>query len=184
MAAYRRVYYSRHLQDDCQKTGISSGTLRSTVEYGLPLPFNVMAFGGGRRPGDNCPGLGVNARHSRAEDGGASIWAKTLLGGPSLRLYAAVPSRRSVILQSVRQTWRGLVRHAGGPGPDACAHARKSINRVKFVKLIPAATTTTAARSGKLQQQQQQQQQWTIDRSSCVVWLYVGPATIRLHGPR
>jgi len=58
MAAYRRVYYSRHLQDDCQKTGISSGTLRSTVEYGIPLPFNVMAFGGGRRPGRQLPRFG------------------------------------------------------------------------------------------------------------------------------
>jgi len=40
MAAYRRVYDSRHLQADCQElTGISSGTLRSVIEYGLPLPF-------------------------------------------------------------------------------------------------------------------------------------------------
>jgi len=37
MAAYRRVYDSRHLQADCQKTGISSGTLRSAIEYGLPF---------------------------------------------------------------------------------------------------------------------------------------------------
>jgi len=36
MAAYRRVYDSRHL---LPKTGISSGTLRSVIEYGLPLPF-------------------------------------------------------------------------------------------------------------------------------------------------
>jgi len=36
MAAYRRVYDSRRLQADCQ-TGISSGTLLSAVEYGLPL---------------------------------------------------------------------------------------------------------------------------------------------------
>jgi len=35
MAAYRRVYDSCHLQADCQKTGISSGTLRSVIEYGL-----------------------------------------------------------------------------------------------------------------------------------------------------
>ena len=35
MAAYRRVYDSRHLQADCQElTGISSGTLRSVIEYG------------------------------------------------------------------------------------------------------------------------------------------------------
>jgi len=35
MAAYRRVYDSCHLP----RTGISSGTLRSVIEYGLPLPF-------------------------------------------------------------------------------------------------------------------------------------------------
>ena len=34
MAAYHRVYDLRHLQ-------ISSGTLRSVIEYGLPLPFSV-----------------------------------------------------------------------------------------------------------------------------------------------
>ena len=34
MAAYSLFYDSRHLQADC-----SSGTLRSAVEYGLPLPF-------------------------------------------------------------------------------------------------------------------------------------------------
>ena len=40
MAAYRRVYDLRHLQTDCMpRTGISSGTLRSAIEYGLPLPF-------------------------------------------------------------------------------------------------------------------------------------------------
>ena len=39
MAAYRRVYDSRHLQADVPRTGISSGTLRSAVEYGLPLTF-------------------------------------------------------------------------------------------------------------------------------------------------
>ena len=36
MAAYRRVYDSRHLQAD-SRTGISSGTLRSVIEYGLPI---------------------------------------------------------------------------------------------------------------------------------------------------
>ena len=41
MAAYRRLYDSRHLQADCQEPGISSGTLRSVIEYGLPLPFYV-----------------------------------------------------------------------------------------------------------------------------------------------
>ena len=36
----RRVYDSRHLQADrLPRTGISSGTLRSAIEYGLPLPF-------------------------------------------------------------------------------------------------------------------------------------------------
>jgi len=35
MAAYRRVFDSRHLQ----RTGISSRTLRSVIEYGLLLLF-------------------------------------------------------------------------------------------------------------------------------------------------
>jgi len=35
MAAYRRVYDSHHMP----RSGISSGTLRSVMEYGLPLPF-------------------------------------------------------------------------------------------------------------------------------------------------
>ena len=40
MAAYRRVYDPRHLQADCQELGSAScGTLRSVIEYGLPLPF-------------------------------------------------------------------------------------------------------------------------------------------------
>jgi len=33
MATYRRVYDSRHVQADCQESGISSGTLRSAIEY-------------------------------------------------------------------------------------------------------------------------------------------------------
>jgi len=38
MAAYRRVYDSRHLQADCHaRTGIISGTLRSVIEYGLSI---------------------------------------------------------------------------------------------------------------------------------------------------
>ena len=38
MAAYRRVYDSHHLQADCMpRTWISSGTLRSVIEYGLRL---------------------------------------------------------------------------------------------------------------------------------------------------
>jgi len=47
MAAYRRVYDSRHLQR-LPRTGISSGTLRSVIEYGLSLPFylymNIQKF--------------------------------------------------------------------------------------------------------------------------------------------
>jgi len=40
VTAYGQVYDSRHLQADClPRTGISSGTLRSVIEYGLPLPF-------------------------------------------------------------------------------------------------------------------------------------------------
>jgi len=34
MAAYRRVYDSRHLQADCQEPGSAP-----ELEYGLPLPF-------------------------------------------------------------------------------------------------------------------------------------------------
>ena len=39
MAAHRRVYDLRHLQADYKKTGISSGTLRWVIKYGLPLPL-------------------------------------------------------------------------------------------------------------------------------------------------
>ena len=46
MAAYRRVYDSRHLQADCKKTTISSGTLRSVIEYVLPLPLLIPWRGG------------------------------------------------------------------------------------------------------------------------------------------
>jgi len=38
MAAYRRVYDSRHLQADCQELGI---------EYGLALPFSGLLTGSG-----------------------------------------------------------------------------------------------------------------------------------------
>jgi len=38
MAAYCRVYDSRHLQADCQEPG-SAPELCSVIEYGLPLPF-------------------------------------------------------------------------------------------------------------------------------------------------
>jgi len=38
MAAYRLVYDSRHLQADTAKNrDLSSGTLRSVIEYGLPF---------------------------------------------------------------------------------------------------------------------------------------------------
>jgi len=42
MAAYRRVYDSRHLQADCQEPGSSFGTIRSIIEYWLPLPLSVL----------------------------------------------------------------------------------------------------------------------------------------------
>jgi len=59
MAAYRRVYDSRQLQADMPRTGISSGTLRSVIEYGLPfpLPCNPALLGGA------CPRWG-----------GANVW--------------------------------------------------------------------------------------------------------------
>ena len=45
MAAYRRVYDSHHLAAGwLPRTGISSGTLRSVIEYVLPLLFKVMPF--------------------------------------------------------------------------------------------------------------------------------------------
>ena len=37
MAAYCRVYDSRHLQADCQEPG--SAPSNRVIEYGLPLPF-------------------------------------------------------------------------------------------------------------------------------------------------
>jgi len=39
MAAYRLVYDSRHMLADRQGPGISPGTLRSVIEYGLRLPL-------------------------------------------------------------------------------------------------------------------------------------------------
>jgi len=45
MAAYRRVYDSCHLQADCKKTEISSGTIRSEIEYGLPFYRCVLIQG-------------------------------------------------------------------------------------------------------------------------------------------
>ena len=45
MAAYRRVYDSRHLQADCQEPGgISSGTVRSAVEYWLAMRCSWQAY--------------------------------------------------------------------------------------------------------------------------------------------
>jgi len=41
MAAYHRVYDSHHYR---LTAGISSGTLRSVIEYGLPLLFMLLAF--------------------------------------------------------------------------------------------------------------------------------------------
>jgi len=41
MAAYRRVYDSHHLQADCQEPESAPGTLRSVIEYGLPLSFSL-----------------------------------------------------------------------------------------------------------------------------------------------
>ena len=43
MAAYRRIYDSRHLQADCQEPGSSTGTLRSVMEYGLLLTFTLLS---------------------------------------------------------------------------------------------------------------------------------------------
>ena len=37
MAAYRRVYDSRHLQAGCQEPGSAPETLRYVIECGLPL---------------------------------------------------------------------------------------------------------------------------------------------------
>jgi len=43
--AYRLVYDSRHLQADCKEpTGISSGTLRSAIEYGLAF-LTILWYG-------------------------------------------------------------------------------------------------------------------------------------------
>jgi len=45
VAAYHRVYDSRHLQADCKKPGISSGTLRSVIEYGLRFLLGYFSCG-------------------------------------------------------------------------------------------------------------------------------------------
>ena len=39
MAAYRRVYDSRHLLADCQEPGSAPEPYALVIEYGLPLPF-------------------------------------------------------------------------------------------------------------------------------------------------
>jgi len=41
MAAYRRVYDSRHLQADCQELGSAPELYAPLIEYGLPLPLLV-----------------------------------------------------------------------------------------------------------------------------------------------
>jgi len=44
MAAYRRVYDSRHLQADCQERGSAS-----VIEYGLPFLWLKLRYFGHRR---------------------------------------------------------------------------------------------------------------------------------------
>jgi len=46
MAAYRRLYDSRHLQADCQEPGSAPEpyALRSVIEYGIPLPLLFFSF--------------------------------------------------------------------------------------------------------------------------------------------
>ena len=44
MAAYRRVYDSHHLQADCQEPGSAPEPIHSAIEYGLPLPFYLVAM--------------------------------------------------------------------------------------------------------------------------------------------
>jgi len=39
MAAYRRVYDSRHMQADCQEPGSAPEPYAELIEYGLPLPL-------------------------------------------------------------------------------------------------------------------------------------------------
>ena len=39
MAAYRRVYDSRHLQADCQEPGSAPEPYALVIEYGIPRPF-------------------------------------------------------------------------------------------------------------------------------------------------
>jgi len=41
MAAYRRVYDSRHLQADWQEPGSAPEPYAPAIEYGLPVPFLV-----------------------------------------------------------------------------------------------------------------------------------------------
>ena len=42
MAAYHRVYDSRHLQADCQAPGSAPEPIRSALKYGQPLPFSFL----------------------------------------------------------------------------------------------------------------------------------------------
>jgi len=67
MAAYRRVYDSRHLQAGCQEPG---SYIRSAIEYGLPLPFYIT---GSQRPHSYCP-LAINVEYVDRAD--TSVHAK------------------------------------------------------------------------------------------------------------
>jgi len=42
MAAYRRVYDSRHLQAHCREPGSAPEPILSAVEYGLALRFTAL----------------------------------------------------------------------------------------------------------------------------------------------
>jgi len=57
MAAYHRVYDSRHLQADCQERGSVP-----VIEYELPLPFLQFKQQLSRRQGDHPKGRGGDAR--------------------------------------------------------------------------------------------------------------------------
>ena len=93
MAAYRRIYDSRHLRADCMpRTGISSGTLRSVIEYGLPLPFY--------RVTESIQG------HTFGKKSISQAWCckrVVFLDGPSL-VDAAAPSNSTLLL--LRRAWQ------------------------------------------------------------------------------
>jgi len=83
MVAYRRVYDSRHLQADCQEPG----TLRSTIEDGLPLPFLY-----------NCDELQV-----RGEELPAVVLPPPRLALPHRRLQPAADRDDARVLRGRRQ---------------------------------------------------------------------------------